>query len=67
MNGTTTRTQGTKANKSGSTAENVIASVLSSYGIRFERQKYIGLSIYEHDLRADFSVQPSVCAPLLGA
>jgi len=48
------RTQGAKANKSGSTAERVIASVLSSYGIRFEQQKRIGLSIYSHELRADF-------------
>lgn len=49
-----TRTQGAKANKTGDTAEQVIAAVLRSYGIRFEQQKRIGASIYNHEMKVDF-------------
>jgi hypothetical protein len=48
------RTQGAKANKSGNTAEEVIATVLRGYGVKFEQQKRIGVSIYGHEMRADF-------------
>jgi hypothetical protein len=49
------RTQGAQANRTGDVAEQVVASILSSYGVRYIRQQRIGEGIYEgRILQADF-------------
>lgn len=48
--------QGARANQSGRSAEEVISTILMRRGCRFERQKFIGRSIYDSDLYADFYI-----------
>lgn len=48
------RSQGSRANKSGQVAENIIASILDDHGVEYVRQQPIGMSIYGHPLRVDF-------------
>lgn len=46
--------QGTRANRTGNAAEEVIAAVLNINGIEYIRQRPVGMSIYGHPLRADY-------------
>lgn len=55
-------TGGARANLTGKTAEDCIASCLSSHGLTFERQKLVGLTIYELPLQVDFWLPPSALA-----
>lgn len=48
--------QGRRANKNGDFAENTIDSILRQKRYWPERQWYVGKSIYDHDLRADFFI-----------
>ncbi|WP_461368398.1 PD-(D/E)XK nuclease superfamily protein [Candidatus Darwinibacter acetoxidans] len=49
-------TNGTTANQTGQRAERVIACMLHERGYSFERQVYLGKSIYGHKLYCDFLV-----------
>lgn len=49
-------TDGTRANQTGQRAERVIACMLRERGYSFERQAYLGKSIYGHKLYCDFFV-----------
>jgi hypothetical protein len=46
--------QGAAANKSGATAEDIIAAVLTQRAIRFTRQAHMGASVYGTPMRVDF-------------
>lgn len=48
--------QGARANHSGRSAEEVISTILLRRSCIFERQKFIGRSIYDSDLYADFYI-----------
>lgn len=48
--------QGAQANRSGQMAEDTICSILRNRGYTFERQAYIGPSIYGHPMRADILI-----------
>jgi hypothetical protein len=45
-----------KANKSGRTAEDVLAAVMTFAGLRFDQQVVIGRTIYDTELRVDFVI-----------
>lgn len=49
-------TNGTTANQTGQRAERVIACMLHERGYSFERQVYLGKSIYGHKRTRDFLV-----------
>lgn len=48
--------QGGRANQHGRSAEGVISAILTQRGCTFERQKFIGRSIFDSDLYADFYI-----------
>lgn len=49
--------QGAKANRSGHSAEQIIACVLKEHGFNFKRQYKICDSIYGHPVRIDFFIE----------
>ena len=49
--------QGTKANRSGHSAEQIIAHVLTDHGFQFKRQHRLCESIYGHPIRVDFFIE----------
>ncbi len=48
--------QGGRANRTGQTAEAVIAAILARHAYRVEAQKRIGLGIFETDVIVDFHI-----------
>jgi hypothetical protein len=53
-----------KANSTGRVAEDVLAEVLRSIGLQFDRQVVIGTTIYGGELRVDFVVHNFTRFPL---
>src|SRR5436190_22679562 len=52
-----------KANAAGRVAEDVLAAVLVSIGVEFERQVIIGRTIYGTNLRVDFVIRNLAAFP----